>query len=62
MDLATFHRLLTAEGRSALVAASDLAPTESTVLACLDRLRKTMDADLARAAVETVILRERAHD
>jgi hypothetical protein len=62
MDLATFHRLLTAEGRSALAAAAALTPTESTVLACLDRLRKTMDADLARAAVETVLLRERAHD
>jgi SAM-dependent methyltransferase len=53
---------LTAEGRSALAAAADLAPTESTVLACLDRLRKTMDPDLARATVETVLLRERAHD
>jgi hypothetical protein len=60
MDLDTFHRLLAPEGRAALVAATDLGPTESTVLNCLDRLRKSFDPDLARAAVETVLLRERA--
>jgi SAM-dependent methyltransferase len=62
MDLATFHRLVTPDGRSALAAAAALAPTESTVLTCLDRLRKSFDPDLARAAVETVLLRERARD
>ncbi len=60
MDLSTFHRLLTVEGRSALAIARELNPSESTVLNCLDRLRKSFDPDLARAAVEMVLLRERA--
>jgi THUMP domain-like len=60
MDLATFHRLISPEGRAALLAATELVLSESTVLAGLDRLRKHWDADLARAAVETVLLRSRA--
>src|SRR5207248_9055395 len=38
----------------------DLAPAAATTLAALDRLRKRFDPDLARAAVETVLLRDRA--
>jgi hypothetical protein len=60
MDLDTFRRLLTPEGGSALAAATDLHPTEATVLNCLDRLRKHFDPHLARAAVETVLLRDKA--
>lgn len=60
MDLAVFERLRSPAGQAALQAAGELAPSEAGFLACLTRLRKHMDAPLAKAALETVILRGRA--
>jgi SAM-dependent methyltransferase len=60
MDLATFDRLLTPEGTSALAAAAALHPTEARYPACVDRLQKHFSAGLARAALDTVLLREKA--
>lgn len=60
MDLTTFERLLTASGQSALSAAAELKPTEETFLPALTKLQKHIDSDLAKAALETVILRTRA--
>ncbi len=60
MDLPTFERLLTADGQAALTAAAKLHPTEETFLPCLTKLQKHFDTALAKAALETVILRARA--
>lgn len=60
MDLLTFERLLTAPGQAALRAAAALAPSEDTFLTCLTRLQKQVDDALAKAALETVILRGKA--
>jgi hypothetical protein len=60
MDLAAFRRLLTPEGQGALAAAVELQPTDATLLSVHQRLRKQFPADLARAAVETVVLRQKA--
>jgi len=62
MDLATFTELLTATGRAALAAAGELRPTEATFLPCYERLRRAFPAALAKAALETVLLRARAAD
>ena len=47
LDLATFDRLLSAEGERALHAATALAPTDANYLAVSDRLRKHFPPDLA---------------
>lgn len=60
MDLATFERLLTPTGQAALSAAAELQPSEETFLAGLTRLQKRHDAALAKAALETVLLRQKA--
>src|SRR5918993_1758789 len=60
MDLATFDRLLGPTGRSTLAAAHELRPTEAKYPACFDRLRKRFPPELARAALDTVMLREKA--
>jgi hypothetical protein len=60
MDLPTFERLLTADGQAALAAAAELRPTEETFLPSLTTLQKHFDVPLAKAALETVILRARA--
>lgn len=60
MDLSTFHQLLAAQGQAALAAAAALAPSERTYLQCFEKLRKQCPAPLARAALETVILRQKA--
>jgi hypothetical protein len=60
MDLATLTRLLAPDGQAAVGAAAALDPGEATFLTCLGRLEKLFDRDLARAALETVILRGRA--
>ena len=60
MDLPTCELLLGPTGRSALVAAADLAPTNATYLTCTDRLRKQFPAELARAALDTILLRVKA--
>lgn len=60
MDLATFGQLLGPRGRAALTAAAELRPSETTFLACYERLRKSFPPVLAKAALETVLLRARA--
>jgi len=60
MDLPAFRRLLTAEGQSALAAAVELRPTAATLLAAHQRLRKRFPEDLAKAALETALLRQKA--
>ena len=60
MDLPTFQRLLTEHGQRALTAAAALRPTEETFLSILTRLQKQFDPALAKAALETVILRTKA--
>ena len=62
MNLSQFYRLLNPEGTTALAAATLLAPTESTLLACHQRLRKQFPGELALAAIETVMLRRKAAD
>ncbi len=58
VDLATFRRLLATP--RVLEAAAALGLAEATRLAALDRLRKHFPADLAAAAVETLLLRIKA--
>ncbi len=60
MDLSTFQALLRPAGQAALAAAAGLAPTEETFLAHLQRLGKAYPAELAKAALETAILRVKA--
>lgn len=60
MLLADFHTLLTPAGQAALAEAAALAPREEDFLAHLGRLQKTFPAPLAKAALETAILRARA--
>ena len=57
MTVVTFEKLLAAIGQTALWAAAELAPSVAKYPACLDRLRKHFDDDLARAALDTVLLR-----
>jgi hypothetical protein len=60
VDLAAFEQLGSPNGTAALAAAAALGPTEPTFLACYERMRKHFPADLAKAALETAILREKA--
>jgi hypothetical protein len=60
MDLATFARLRTPAGQAALDAAAAEDPTEAAFLAGFRRLAKRFPPDLARAALETAILRRKA--
>src|SRR5688572_10809482 len=60
MDLATFRRLLMPDGQAALAAAVELRPSTATLLAVHQRLRKQFPDELARAAVETALLRQKA--
>jgi SAM-dependent methyltransferase len=60
MDVATFAELLSPTGRAALAVAAELEPTEAKYPACFDRLRKRFSPELARAALDTVLLREKA--
>ncbi len=60
MDLAAFNSLFTPAGEAALAAAAALGPTEESFLACLTKLQKQYPADLAKAALETSILRVKA--
>lgn len=60
MDLSTFQRLLTSEGESILAEAVAFAPTDATLLACHQQLRKRFPIDLVKAALETAILRRKA--
>jgi hypothetical protein len=60
LDLTTFEALFTPAGQAALAAAAELGPSEETFLADLTRLQKHHPPALAKAALETVILRARA--
>jgi hypothetical protein len=60
MNLDTFRELLSPRGQSALAAAAALAPTDAGYLRAFDRLNKRTPAELAKAALETVLLRIRA--
>jgi hypothetical protein len=60
MNLSAFETLLTPTGVSALTAAAALVPTEETFLPNLTQLQKQFESDLAKAALETVILRRKA--
>jgi len=60
LNLTTLHQLLGPTGRSALAAATDAEPNEAKYLHVLTALRKHFPADLARAAIETVLLRRKA--
>jgi hypothetical protein len=60
LDVSTFDTLLTPLGQAAIAGAADLAPTEETFLPCLTQLQKRFPTGLAKAALETVILRSRA--
>jgi hypothetical protein len=60
VDLASFAALLTPDGQAALAEAAALDPTEETFLAAFNRVAKHHPADLARAALETALLRRKA--
>lgn len=60
MDLSTFRHLLTPVGQEAIQAAQALAPREAGFLVHFTRLSRQYPADLARAALETVLLRAKA--
>ncbi|OWK43839.1 class I SAM-dependent methyltransferase [Fimbriiglobus ruber] len=60
MDLATLEQLLTPPGRAALAAAAELELSETKYPAHFDRLRKHFGPDLARAALDTAMLRVKA--
>jgi len=57
VDLDAFHALLTPRGQRALQAATALEPREVDFLAHFTTLSRQFPADLARAALETAILR-----
>src|SRR5512145_683468 len=62
MNLAHFHALLAPTGQEALHTAMQMAPREENFLHDFAALQKRFPADLARAALETAILRgEAAH-
>ncbi len=60
MDLPAFRELLTPAGQAALAAANALEPTDAGYLAAFERLRKRYPAALAKAALETALLRQKA--
>jgi SAM-dependent methyltransferase len=60
MNLDTFRELLGKRGQVALREAAALAPTEVEYLTAFTKLEKHVPAELARAALETVLLRDRA--
>jgi hypothetical protein len=62
IDLATLADLRTPLGEAALATAMELAPDEATFLRCAGRLEKRFPRPLARAALETALLRRRARD
>ncbi len=60
MDVDTFTQLVTPTGAAVLAAAAELVPTEAKYPAHYDRLRKHFSPELARAALDTVMLRAKA--
>jgi hypothetical protein len=57
VDLESFRRLLTPAGQAAIHAAAALEPNEADFLALFTRLSRQFPPELARAALETAILR-----
>jgi hypothetical protein len=62
LNLPTFETLLTPSGQAALAAATELKPTEESFLTCLTQLQKQYPSELAKAALETAILRVKARE
>lgn len=62
MNLPTFETLLTPTGQAALAAATELNPTEESFLSYLTQLQKHYPSELAKAALETAILRVKARE
>ncbi len=62
MELLDFFHLLTQPGQAALADAANLSPVEANFLADFTTLSKKHPAALARAALETAILRREAVD
>jgi hypothetical protein len=62
VDLDTFRQLLTPAGQAAITSAAALSPTEAGFLVAFNRLRKGRPPELAKAALETVLLRAKARD
>jgi SAM-dependent methyltransferase len=62
VHLETFHELLTPAGQDALSAACELQPREVDFLRHFTSLSRRFPPDLARAALETAILRREAID
>src|SRR5262249_19534539 len=60
MDEVTFRALLTPAGQEVLARAAALRPTEAGFLAAFETLRKRHPPALAKAALETVLLRKKA--
>jgi hypothetical protein len=60
VDLATFTELLEPAGQRAIADAGALAPTEATFLTAFEKLRKRHSPAVAKAALETVLLRTKA--
>ena len=60
MDIATFRALQTPSGQEALLAAQALAPREADFLTNFNVLCRRYPPELARAALETILLREKA--
>jgi hypothetical protein len=60
MELATFRELITPTGQAAIADAAALAPTDAAFLASFEKLRKRHAPELAKAALETVLLRRKA--
>lgn len=60
MDRAALAALQSQTGQTALAEAMALAPEEASFLSCFNRLSRKYDRELARAAVETAMLRRKA--
>jgi SAM-dependent methyltransferase len=60
MEISTFRKLLTIKGQDVLASAVALDPTEDQFLPLFDQLCKEYPRELARAALETAILRKEA--
>lgn len=60
MDIETFRLLLEPPGQAALTEAAQLDPTDGGFLACYETVRKHHPPGLAKAAVETALLRLKA--
>ena len=60
MNLESFHSLLTTAGESALAAAEALKPREADFLGHLQALSRRFPVELAKAALETAVLRREA--